>query len=77
VNGYQNKLKQNLKQNLQMKASNLGIDLSHYFNDSSLSFKKPATRVKKKYAYKGVKWSGRGRCPKVFQQFFNNGGKKN
>ncbi|MBF0380088.1 MAG: H-NS histone family protein [Magnetococcales bacterium] len=72
----QNKQKQELKKRLQTKAAKLGIDLKQYFTESSLALKKPQSTVRKKYIYKGIKWSGRGRCPKVFQQYFISGGNK-
>jgi DNA-binding protein H-NS len=72
----QNQFKQDFKQKLQVKASDLGIDLAKFFDSSFPSKKKSASQPKKKYEYKGVQWSGRGRCPNIYKQFFENGGKK-
>ncbi|MBF0193147.1 MAG: H-NS histone family protein [Magnetococcales bacterium] len=73
----QTQYKQDYKLRLNRKANNLGLNLSDFFEGTFPSTKKPSSpKVKPKYEYKGVKWSGRGRCPNIYQQFFNNGGKK-
>ncbi len=73
----QNQAKQDIKHRLHLKASDLGIDLSDFFERPFSSSKKPrSSKVKPKYEYKGVKWSGRGRHPNIYQQYFDNGGKK-
>jgi DNA-binding protein H-NS len=66
-----------LKKKLQVKASRLGINLTNYFEDTFPSKKNTeTTSTQKIYEYKGVQWSGRGRHPKVFEQYFQNGGEK-
>jgi DNA-binding protein H-NS len=73
----QTQFKHDFKLRLNRKANNLGLNLTDYFEGSFPSTKKTSgSKVKPKYEYKGVKWSGRGRCPNIFQQFFNKGGKK-
>jgi DNA-binding protein H-NS len=73
----QNQSKQDLQQKLDLRASDLGIDLNSFFKRPFSSPKKPRyPKVKPKYEYKGVKWSGRGRHPNIYKQFFENGGKK-
>ncbi|MBF0357462.1 MAG: H-NS histone family protein [Magnetococcales bacterium] len=69
--------KNEFKQKLDKKASSLGIDLKEYFETPFHAQKQPyKAKLKAKYEYQGVKWSGRGRCPKIFQLYFDNGGKK-
>jgi DNA-binding protein H-NS len=69
--------KKNFKQKINKKASSLGIDLKEYFETPFPTTKKPyKSKLKAKYEYQGVKWSGRGRCPNIFQLYFDNGGKK-
>jgi DNA-binding protein H-NS len=73
----QDKAKQDIEHRLHLKASNLGINLSEFFERPfASSNKQRTTQVKPKYEYKGVKWSGRGRHPNIYQQYFENGGKK-
>ncbi|MBF0380329.1 MAG: H-NS histone family protein [Magnetococcales bacterium] len=73
----QSQYKHDFKLRLNRKANNLGLNLTDYFEGTFPTSKKSASsKVKPKYEYRGVKWSGRGRCPNIFQQFFNQGGKK-
>jgi DNA-binding protein H-NS len=73
----QTQFKHEFKLRLNRKATSLGLNLTDYFEGNFPSTKKTSgPKVKPKYEYKGVKWSGRGRCPNIFQQFFNAGGKK-
>ncbi len=73
----QNQAKQEIEQRLHRKASDLGIDLREFFERPFSSSKKPRpSKVKPKYEYEGVKWSGRGRHPNIYQQYFDAGGTK-
>ena len=58
-----------------------GLTPEDFFSTGAPKIKKPRKPVAPQYRIKdtqGLKheWSGRGRTPKVFEQYFNNGGSK-
>ncbi len=74
----QTSTRQDLAKSLEHIASKRGIDLNDIFVQP-LS-KKPkserGTTVAPKYEYKGIQWSGRGRYPNIYKEYFDAGGAK-